>query len=82
MLQVSSSYLLQLGSNQKNILFDAGGASLLNLYATQTNLSTIDKVRRRNAGYATQKVSLWILPAGLGSALPMSYVEKTIACIE
>ena len=43
-LQVSTSYLLQLGSNQNNYLFDVGGASLLNLYTTQTNLSTVDKV--------------------------------------
>ena len=44
MRQASSSYLLQLGSNQTNYLFDAGGGSLINLYTTQTNLSTVDKV--------------------------------------
>ncbi|KAK9865908.1 hypothetical protein WJX84_000433 [Apatococcus fuscideae] len=42
--QVSTSYLVQLGSNQTNYLLDAGGGSLVNLYTTQTNLSTVDKV--------------------------------------
>ena len=35
---------LQLGSNERNILFDVGTGSIANLYATRVNLSTIDKV--------------------------------------
>ena len=43
--QFATSYLLQLGSNQKNLLFDCGTGSIINLYATQVDLATIDKVR-------------------------------------
>ena len=42
--QAATSYLLQLGSNERNILFDVGTGSIANLYATRVNLSTIDKV--------------------------------------
>lgn len=41
--QVSSSYLLQLGGT-RNILLDAGTGSVMNLYATGVDLSTIDTV--------------------------------------
>ena len=42
--QAATSYLLQLGSNERNILFDVGTGSIANLYATRVSLSTIDKV--------------------------------------
>lgn len=43
-LQVSTSYLIQTGDGQ-NFLFDAGTGSIVNLYATQVSLATINKVR-------------------------------------
>lgn len=41
--QVATSYLIQTGDGQ-NFLFDAGTGSIVNLYATQVNLATINKV--------------------------------------
>ena len=41
--QAATSYLLQLGS-EANLLFDIGSGSITNLYATQVDLSTVDKV--------------------------------------
>ena len=40
--QAATSY--QLGSTERNIVFDVGTGSIANLYATRVNLSTIDKV--------------------------------------
>ena len=42
--QAATSYLLQLGCNERNILFDVGTGSVANLHATRVNLSTVDKV--------------------------------------
>ena len=42
--QVATSYLLQLGSNRHNFLFDIGTGSILNLYATHVDPASVDKV--------------------------------------
>lgn len=41
--QVSTSYLLQTGDRQ-SFLFDAGTGSIVNLYATNVDLNTVNKV--------------------------------------
>ena len=48
--QVATSYLVQLGST-RNVLFDAGTGSIINLYATGVDLSTIDTVRAAPAQF-------------------------------
>ncbi|KAK9797411.1 hypothetical protein WJX73_007627 [Symbiochloris irregularis] len=41
---MATSYLLQLGNSQRNVLFNAGTGSASNLYASRVDLSTIDTV--------------------------------------
>lgn len=50
--QVATSYLLQLGGT-RNILFDIGTGSIVNLYAAGVDLSTVDTVKAVQTAFAS-----------------------------
>ncbi|KAL3162019.1 hypothetical protein ABBQ38_009090 [Trebouxia sp. C0009 RCD-2024] len=67
---VSSSYLLQTGDGQ-SFLFDAGTGSIVNLYATNVDLSTVNKVflSHLHSDHITDLPPLFAIASGRTSPL-------------
>ncbi|DBA82164.1 TPA: hypothetical protein ACH3X1_007151 [Trebouxia sp. C0004] len=68
--QVSTSYLLQTGDGQ-NFIFDVGTGSIVNLYATNVNLATINKVflSHLHSDHITDLAPLYAIANGRTSPL-------------